>query len=398
MTINFVAVHRQIRQAAGEALREQARLDESFKCAWDALHTWADRLPDLTRRVEQALRANPSLRCALPWREALTTHIPAPPAPTQGLLLAADGSNANPNHHDRIPFGLINIGLFTYDLAHQRPPQEIIQSEVLLNQDLYDDLGTIGEERIALERDLRERRALLERLHDETTAPLITLTDGPLELYRQPREDPEFHAKFQDYLRVLAALAAKGVITAGYVDKPQADLVVRLLELALLDERELAQAGQVRPLRGVTDRALFNRLLQPGERSALFGLQSTSAERFRQAAQGQLGLYFFYLNVGPANQPKVVRVEIPHWVAADANAVATLHGVLIQQTQITPNRRYPYALTRAHELAVVTYEDRQAVAAMIEQEWRLQGVAVGEESEKQRAKQDLQSSSRRGVW
>lgn len=397
MTINFVEVHRQIQQAAGEAQREQARLRDEFNRAWETLQTWADRLPDLGRRVEQALRYNPSLRCARPGHEALTTRVPAPPVPTQGLLLAADGSNANPNHHDRIPFGLINIGLFGYDLGHHRPPQELIQSEVLLNQDLYDDLGTIGEERIALERDLRERRALLERLRDETVTPLVTLTDGPLELYRQPREDPEFHARFQDYLRVLTALAAQGVITAGYVDKPQADLVVRLLELALLDEDELAQAGQLRPLRGITDRALFGQLLQPGERSALFGLQSTTAERFRQAAQGQLELHFFYLNVGLAGQPKVVRVEIPHWVAVDTTAVTILHGVLLQQTQITPNRRYPYALIRAHELAVVTYQDRQAVAAMIEQEWLNQGVVVGEESEKQRAKQDLQSSSRRSA-
>ncbi|MCX8024413.1 MAG: DNA double-strand break repair nuclease NurA [Thermanaerothrix sp.] len=366
MAINFIAVHQQIRQAAGEALREQARLNEGLECAWQTLHAWSNRLTDLKQRVNQALGYNASLRCALPWREALTTYVAAPPAPTQGLLLAADGSNANPNHHDRIPFGLINIGLFGYDLAHQRPPEESIQSEILLNQDLYDDLGTIGEERIALERDLRERRALLERLQDETTTPLITLTDGPLELYRQPRADPEFNTQFENYLHVLAALADKGVITAGYVDKPQADLVVRLLELTLLEEQALKQAGQVRPLRGVTDRALFNRLLPPGARSALFGLQSTSAERFRQAAKGKLALYFFYLNVGLTDQPKVVRVEIPHWVAVNAEAVDILHGVLIQQTQITPNRRYPYALIRAHELAVVTHEDRKAVAAMIE--------------------------------
>lgn len=395
MTINFVEVHRQIQQAGEAARREQKALRERLAQAHEALEAWANRLDDLIARATQALGYNPSLRCALPWQEPLNARFAAPPPPQAGLLLAADGSQANPNHHDRIPFGLINIGLFAWDLSHRRAPEEIIQTELLLNQDLYDEFGMIGEERIALERDLRERRALLERLEGAATSPLITLTDGPLELYRQPRNDPEFQALFEAYLDVLAGLAARGAVAAGYVDKPQADLVVRLLELALLEEANLRQAGQERPLRGVTDRMLFNTLLLPGERSAIFGIQSTSAERFRQYEGGQLGLFFFYLNVGVENQPKVVRVEIPRWVVADAPAVACLHAVLLQQTRITPNRRYPYALTRAHELALVTHQDRQAVAAMIEQEWHRQGVVVGEESDKQQAKRDLQMTSRR---
>ncbi|WP_299029452.1 DNA double-strand break repair nuclease NurA [uncultured Thermanaerothrix sp.] len=393
MTINFVQVHRQIQQAGEEARREQLALQERLAQAWQALQAWTERLEELRERVRQALRYNASLRCALPWQEALNAHFTAPPPPETGLLLAADGSQANPSRHDRIPFGLINIGLFDYDLSHRRPPEQSVQSELLLNQDLYDEFGTISEERLALERDLRERRALLERVQGETTAPILTLTDGPLELYRQPREDAELQALFRAYLEVLAGLAARGVIVAGYVDKPQADLVVRLLELTLLDD--LRQAGQERPLRGVADRVLFNALLQPGERSAILGIQSTSAERFREYEGGQLGLYFFYLNVGTTDQPKVVRVEIPRWVAADAQAVASLHAVLLQQTRITPNRRYPYVLTRAHELALVTYQDRQAVEAMIEQEWRRQGVAVGEESAKQQSKRDLQPPRRR---
>ena len=57
--------------------------------------------------------------------------------------------------------------------------------------------------------------------------------------------------KYQDVLQDLADL---DVATAGYVDRPRGDLVVRLLELVILQRRgQLNKAGEERPLRGVYD-------------------------------------------------------------------------------------------------------------------------------------------------
>jgi hypothetical protein len=50
-------------------------------------------------------------------------------------------------------------------------------------------------------------------------------------------------------------------------------------------------------------------------------------------------------------------------------------------------RPYPYLLHRAHETAVVKLAEKEQVTAMIMQELRKRGVAVGEISSKQSAKQ-----------
>ena len=63
---------------------------------------------------------------------------------------------------------------------------------------------------------------------------------------------------------------------------------------------------------------------------------------------------FFYLNVGSEYQPHVVRVDVPVWVARDHRAVNELHGLLLAQCRMQGRNPYPYVLTRAHELAVVS--------------------------------------------
>ena len=112
------------------------------------------------------------------------------------------------------------------------------------------------------------------------------------------------------------------------------------------------------PLRGVSDRWLYgerdNPLLPPGHRSAVFGLQSGSEKKYK----GALSLHFFYLNVGTEGHPWPVRVEIPKWVAEDQKKLDLLHCVLIEQCKMMGSRPYPYLLHRAHETALVRYEEK----------------------------------------
>lgn len=68
-----------------------------------------------------------------------------------------------------------------------------------------------------------------------------------------------------------------------------------------------------------------------------------------------------------------------------------LHAILVQQCRILGNRRYPYLLHRAHEAALVTWQDRQQVSSMIELELRQRGLEVGEASHKQALK-DLRTN------
>ncbi len=172
------------------------------------------------------------------------------------------------------------------------------------------------------------------------------------------------------------------MIAAGYVDKPAANLLVRLLEVATLPEDELQNVRKIHPLLGVTDRALLENRLAPGERSAVYAMQSRSAVQY----QDVLALHFFYLNVGRDGHPWLARVEMPAWVVEDPVQLDALHAILVAQCQILGSRPFPYALHRAHEAAVVTLDEGQQVREMIMHELLNRGVQLGSKSNKQVAK------------
>ena len=111
--------------------------------------------------------------------------------------------------------------------------------------------------------------------------------------------------------------------------------------------------------------------LPPGARSAIFALQSGSAENYT----GQLALHFFYLNAGTEHHPWLARVEIPAWVAWSQPSVDALQAVLVAQCRILGSRPYPYLLHRAHETALVKMEEKEQVTQMIALELRRRGLA-----------------------
>src|SRR5207237_4103172 len=73
---------------------------------------------------------------------------------------------------------------------------------------------------------------------------------------------------------------------------------------------------------------------------------------------------FFYMNVAAVHQEAyLARVEIPMWVAHEKALVSALQALVYTQCQITD--RYPYALTRADEVAVVHAHEKRALDEMI---------------------------------
>ncbi len=272
---------------------------------------------------------------------------------------------------------MINIGVFRMDSSMQSPPCEIVETHLLTVDELYNEYGLVGEEVIALRRDLRERQKLAS-LAAEIGGIVLALTDGPLELFRDPQGSKETQQEFEQYLGVLRQLAQLGTITAGYVDRPGSDLVVRLLEL--LDSK--SENGTKRTLQPLTDAFLFRDRLPPAARSAVFSIQSKSAQSFT----GETALHFFYLNTGTAGKPSLARVEIPAWVADDKEKVGLLHAVLLEQCGHLGGVPYPYALHRSHEIALVSFVDKDQIENMITREMISQGMTPPAPSNKQFAK------------
>ena len=382
MSLDFQQISLKIKEIGAGARQHEEGLAKLRKHASHLLAHYAGRLDELRNQVERARQNDPNLRCALPFNERLDAYYPPAAYPERLTLLAADGSQVAPDRHASVQYGLVNVGAIVMELTSGKPPEISTDSRLLFAEELYTQAGMLTEEAIALRRDIAERKKLLE-LASKFPPPVVALTDGPVELWgAKGGGEDEYRHNLQVHLSILSQLQSKDVTVAGYVDKPGADLVVRLLEIAELSEDELKDVRIKHSLRGVTDRWLYSELLPGGHRSSVFGLQSSS----RQHYTGSLGLHFFYLNVGDEKHPWLVRVEVPAWVADNESKLKLLHSVLLQQCGIMGARPYPYILHRAHEVAVVTYEERQQVEQMLAVELRRSGGVVEGESAKQSAK------------
>ena len=392
MALDFQQVREQVKQMGENASQSAQRKREQHQNALKILHENASELERLHQKVKRVAHTyDANLRCALPVvqpagrpPEPLDGHYPLPVLPESATILAADGSQIAPDRHAPVNYCLINVGAIQLRLGAPQAPEISITSQLFYDDDLYIRPGVmLTDARLALMRDLNERKRLAD-LAERAGPPVISFTDGPMELWVGKEEEAEedFKESLNAYLEALRHLQELQVTTAGYVDKPAATLVTRLLEVAMTAEDDLPELRHLRPLHPVMDKDLFQGSLAPGERTAVFGLQSRSAARY----SGGLALHFFYLNVGREGHPWLARVEIPAWVADNCEMLDFLHATLVQQCRVMGSRPYPYVLHRAHEAALVKLEEKDQVTQMIVNELRRRGVEVGEMSNKQAAK------------
>lgn len=388
MSLNYEQLGPQVKELGQRAVARENRLRELRRQARSLLKELAEETAHLQRKVERAAHQDPALRCASPRQEPLTACFAAPDTPDKARILAIDGSQIHPDPHAPAQYYLVNVGGLWSDIHRDQPPQTFIDTTLRFEEEIYTPHGLVSRGHVALERDVAEREAIATKaaaLIDEvgTEVPLITLTDGPLELWeshdRGGGRSQAFREGLKRYQEALHELCRLGAITAGYVDKPRADYIVRLLEIATLPENELGNVDQHRPFRGVSDVDVYANLLQPGERSAVFGIQAYSSSDYT----AEIALHFFYLNVGRPGHPWLARVEIPAWVAEEEKDLGCLHAVLLHQCRMMGGVGYPYMLHRAHEIAVVQREEQELLTEMILRERRRRGVTVGQRSHKQ---------------
>jgi len=384
MAIDFQQIYAKIKEIGLGARERRERIEDLRKRARNLLDENANELNYLRLIVERATEADPNIRCALPLNEPLAAHYSEPASVKEATLIAADGSQVYPDRHASVQFSLVNVGAISMCLNSHQSPTIYTESELLYGDELDTATGTMTEGMIALRRDLQER-AKLEEISKEIDGPMVTFTDGPIELWgaRDGEDAGVYRESLEKYKSVLSRLQERDVITAGYVDKPSANLVLRLLELVLAQREAKTNFRDYHPLRSVSDRWLYgeksNPLLGPGERSAVFAIQSKS----RKDYQGVISPHFFYLNVGTQGHPWPVRVEVPKWVADDPEKLDLLHAALVEQCRMMGSKPYPYLLHRAHEVAVVKREEKFQVEQMLMQELRRQDEELDDGSNKQ---------------
>jgi hypothetical protein len=382
MPLNHLELQPEIRAYALNASKARQKMNENRITALEWLRICAaSPYEDLRNQCKRS-----GERCALPCEEQLDQSYKAAAIAGPYVLLAADGSQIIPSAHDAVPVSLINTSRICLEPDSRQAPQVVVHSEILKDIQEGIEVAVLSEDLINLKRDVSELEILNDWQNSGSQA-IIALRDGPLELFHEPRQGAPFEQAFEDYVKLLGELARRNFILAGYIDRSRATLVSRMLEI--FAEGHLSADGTSPSLAGLPDGMLMEALLQPGQRSAIFELQSSSSTHYPD----NLRVHFFYLNVGSTSRPYIVRVELPAWAARETKSVSLLQRILLDQCSLLAGRPYPYVLHRAHEEAVVHFEEKEQLQNNLALEMQRRGLEPSLPSHKLSAK-ELQNRTR----
>ncbi|HUN22334.1 MAG TPA: DNA double-strand break repair nuclease NurA [Anaerolineales bacterium] len=362
---------REIPQLARSYRQEHIAKKDALQVAREKLGELEGLMPLLTQRLAQVAQSKINWQGAFIASEVPAHQtIPPPDLPARYDLLAVDGSQIYPNRHSPILYYLLNIGSIFYQHGVNIAPQVESQPQIFFHaNDLYTDPDRLIDTALVnAKRDVAEIQTLAEKACQYRTpqAPCIALLDNSLKLFIPTSQNTHTNAwqlLSEAYNTAKQTLQANDIILAGVIDRSQAQAVLRLLQLAQaaqLDEISLKLPDSWAVL---TDAELFGNLPEH-HRSTLFTTPLANDPASLQ------NTYFFYLNIGGKD---IVRVEVPEWVTALPEAINTLHASLIHQARVGG---FPYALTRAHELAVVSQADKAELEAFFSGELLKQDLFV----------------------
>ncbi len=356
MTLELSRLTGQVR-AMGEELAARER---QFADLVELAHRWLAQYADQGERLRHPARA---IRAAIPTGEALDAVHPLPAIPERFTVIAADGSQIQPDRHGVALYYLINVGSLVYRHGSSEAPEA--HSEPILGYteaDMYENGLLVGGNLLDVRRDLAEITRLADLCAVEPPGSTMALVDGTLILWVLEDLPAEGRcAKVTAYLDQLDRIRKAGAAVAAFVSRPRRAEVTRLLYLASLDGDVNRATQEPNPLEHLPDRAVFEPL-PPGARSALF--VSPSPINYEYYHPAGHAVHFCYLNLAEEeHDPVIARVEVPAWVARDHDRLALVHGAVVAQARITGD--YPYALARADELAYVSGPERAAFEEMV---------------------------------
>lgn len=363
-------------QGISHHLREEAEAAERrVKIASTLMARAQAHQPELVAQLEQ-WRDRISFAIAQPI-EPLDTQLAVQAAPEAHTVLATDGSQISPSHHEIAYCYLLNVGRVVLHYGQSRfPLLDSLPEVVYRPEDLYisRQWGIRTEEWMGHCRTVSEAETLADlalAAHSDIApdqgVPTLALTDGSLIYWFL--EDLPNDARDRILPPILAAwdrLQTAQIPLVGYVSASRSGEALNFLRLQscpfdapdcityCASERDRAPCQVFEPLRDV---ALWATHLQPGQRGPLWCSSANILELY-----GDHRVYFCYLHVGA----EVARVEMPQWVALNEDLRNAALEMVI--TQVQKGYGYPIALAEAHNQAVVRGGDRMRFFALLERE------------------------------
>ncbi len=350
------------RLVAAQELLAQVQPDQAY---WVAqLQQWRDRL--------EFVAAEPI--------EPLDTREPIGPAPIAHSLIATDGSQIAPSHHEIAYCYLINTGRVVLHYGQKRYPLLDSVPEIFYKpEDLYlsRQWGISTEDWMGHRRTVAEAIALADLgtdLHhnavtgnSKNAPPTLAMVDGSLIYWFLDRmPSAAVDRILPPILAAWERLRLAGIPLISYISSPRSGEASNFFRLKTCNQltpdckthcpgrADEAPCNRLKPLR---DGALWSALLRSGERGPLWKSNARVLDDY-----GRHHVYFCYVHVGT----EVARIEMPEWVARDRAQLNQTLSLILSQVQ--KGYGYPIALAEAHNQAVVRGSDRSRFFSLLERE------------------------------
>ena len=341
--------------------------------------------------------------------EPLNLRVSIPTAPAAHTVIATDGSQIAPSHHEIAYCYLINIGRIVLHYGQSRHPLLDSLPEVFYRpEDLYlsRQWGIRTEEWMGYRRTVSEAVAIAElgqhvkesselrsRSVSEGVMPNVELQNSKLKTQNSKLKTPPTLAMvdgsliywfleqlpsearntiLQPILEAWEQLRQARVPLVGYLSASRSGEAVNFLRLPAcpfevpdcmthcsgkneIGQKDHAPCQVLEPLK---DASMWAMQLQPGQRSPIWRSSASILDLYGD----QHRVYFCYVHVGT----EVARVEFPGWVLDDRALLDDALSLVLAQVQ--KGYGYPVALAEAHNQAVVRGGDRTRFFALLEQQ------------------------------
>jgi hypothetical protein len=312
--------------------------------------------------------------------ESLDSCIDIPIPPKVHTVIATDGSQISPSHHEIAYCYLINIGRVVLHYGQGKHPLLDSLPEVFYRpEDLYvsRQWGIRVEEWMGYRRTVSEAIALGELVTSwaesqrerELKVPTLAMVDGSLIYwFLEGLPGDACDRILPPILEAWEQMRLAEIPLLGYISASRSTESLNLLRLQACPHstpncvvncgnwEEKKPPCQV--FESLRDSPFWLSILKPGQRSCLW----KSTTRILNLYGESQTIYFCYVHVGS----EIARVEFPAWVAENSTLLDQALSLMLAQIQ--KGYGYPVALAEAHNQAVVRGDDRARFFAFLEQQ------------------------------
>ncbi|CCH64601.1 hypothetical protein RINTHM_1190 [Richelia intracellularis HM01] len=303
--------------------------------------------------------------------EPLNTCINISTPPKIHTIIATDGSQIAPSHHEIAYCYLLNIGRVILHYCQNKHPILDSLPEIFYRQeDLYisRQWGIKTEEWMSYHRTKSEILTLVELATSiEKEIPTLAMVDGSLIYWflEQLSSDARQYI-LPPILKAWRQMQDAQIPVMGYISASRSIEGMNFLRLVACphpspdcmsfcpNHKEKLPCQVFESLR---DTSLWINQLQPGQRGPLWRSNTRILDLYEDQQ-----IYFCYVHVGA----EIARVEVPEWVIKEENLFDT--SLRLMLSQVYKGYGYPIAIAEAHNQAVVSGRDKTHFFAFLEQQ------------------------------